>query len=282
MKRIFEDAFQDTLYFSCPVKYNLLVRQHPERARLCSFRDKVDRRPIDPPPIVQLKIEGCVNENYLQNIYYFVHCNLVHPVTLDEVNFYNRNRVCVGTTVQSLYKLKDVDNTDGGFFTFSDISIRVEGVFRLKFVLYEIRGMEAIALTKSYSNPFTVYPPKFFPGMAESTFLTRMFSDQGVRLRTRRENRAQPLKQKHPSVQEEHPSTPTLSFLDQPRTPPYMGHPVTPPPPSRYDRMHTPPSTPSLSSLVCSPEFKLKQRYAHKAANHALYTPRLKRTPALH
>lgn len=34
-----------------------------------------------------------------------------------------------------------------------------------------------------------VYPAKNFPGMAESTFLSRSFGDQGVRLRIRKEPR---------------------------------------------------------------------------------------------
>jgi hypothetical protein len=29
---------------------------------------------------------------------------------------------------------------DGGFFIFSDISVRLEGFYRLKFTLYEIEG----------------------------------------------------------------------------------------------------------------------------------------------
>ncbi|TIA87694.1 hypothetical protein E3P81_03816 [Wallemia ichthyophaga] len=38
--------------------YTVDIRQHAENARVCSFKEKerviVDRRPIDPPPIVQL------------------------------------------------------------------------------------------------------------------------------------------------------------------------------------------------------------------------------------
>ena len=63
-----------------------------------------------------------------------------------------------GTLVSSLHRLKDVDNTgtltlvdvvdvnvteltgpDGGFFVFGDLSVKVEGDFRLKFTLFEMR-----------------------------------------------------------------------------------------------------------------------------------------------
>jgi hypothetical protein len=39
------------------------------------------------------------------------------------------------------------------------------------------------------SDLTVVYAPKNFPGMSESTFLSRSFGDQGVRLRIRKEPR---------------------------------------------------------------------------------------------
>lgn len=51
-------------------------------------------------------------------------------------------------------------------------------------------------LPKTRSRPLAlgadrseVSPPKSFPGMAESTFLSRSFADQGVKLRIRKEPR---------------------------------------------------------------------------------------------
>lgn len=61
-----------------------------------------------------------------------------------------------GTLVSSLHRLKDVDNNgkfllrrspacsdqtraDGGFFVFGDLSVKIEGEFRLKFSLFEMR-----------------------------------------------------------------------------------------------------------------------------------------------
>ena len=59
-----------------------------------------------------------------------------------------------GTLVSSLHRLKDVDNSgtfsivitslyvltlaDGGFFVFPDVSVRLEGEFRLRFSLFEM------------------------------------------------------------------------------------------------------------------------------------------------
>lgn len=66
-----------------------------------------------------------------------------------------------GTLVSSLHRLKDIDNNgmltvfpasvspgksvrlthkaDGGFFVFGDLSVKVEGEYRLKFNLFEMR-----------------------------------------------------------------------------------------------------------------------------------------------
>ncbi|KAG6843724.1 hypothetical protein H0H87_001252 [Tephrocybe sp. NHM501043] len=37
-------------------EYHLTVRQEPKQARMCGVGGKADRRPIDPPPIVQLRV----------------------------------------------------------------------------------------------------------------------------------------------------------------------------------------------------------------------------------
>jgi hypothetical protein len=94
-----------------------------------------------------------------------------------------------GTLVSSLHRLKDTDNNDGGFFVFGDLSVKIEGFFKIQFTLYEVRGKEVEYITAITSEPFQVHPAKNWPGMAESTFLTRSFSDQGVRLRLRKEPR---------------------------------------------------------------------------------------------
>jgi hypothetical protein len=36
-------------------KYVLILRQQPQRAKVCGMKER-DRRPIDPPPIVQIKL----------------------------------------------------------------------------------------------------------------------------------------------------------------------------------------------------------------------------------
>lgn len=152
----------------------------------------VDRKPIDPPPIVQLivSIRKDPTRRFLTCPYYLCICRLVLAQpgnSPDEI----RENDLVGTVVSSLYSLKDTDNSQGGFFVFPDLSCRREGTYRLEFSLYEIMPSERTCQLRARtdSDPFVVYPQKFFPGMSESTFLTRSFSDQGVRLRLRKDSR---------------------------------------------------------------------------------------------
>ena len=95
----------------------------------------------------------------------------------------------VGSLASSLHRLKDLDNNDGGFFVFGDISVKIEGIFRLKFTLFEILAGQVVSLQTIVSEEFTVYSAKNFPGMSESTLISRSFGDQGVRIRIQKENR---------------------------------------------------------------------------------------------
>ncbi|KAF3207596.1 hypothetical protein TWF191_000985 [Orbilia oligospora] len=131
------------------------------------------------------------------------------------------NQALAGTLVSSLHRLKDIDNTDGGFFVFGDLSVKVEGQFRLRFSLFEISSSEVHYIKSITSAPFTVYPMKNFPGMSESTFLSRSFGDQGVRLRIRKEPRTlvrkrayrPPPPEAYASAQMRRPSSPDSHYI---------------------------------------------------------------------
>lgn len=100
--------------------------------------------------------------------------------------------------------------TPAGYFIFSDLSVRHEGKYRLSFSLYEQlkdpedadRPMEGVDSGPdmpvdgclSYrmdvrSEPFTVFSAKKFPGLSESTNLSRTVAEQGCRVRIRRDVR---------------------------------------------------------------------------------------------
>jgi hypothetical protein len=43
-----------------------------------------------------------------------------------------RTRSTSGSIVSSLYRLKDLTGTEGAFFVFPDLSVRMEGTYKLK------------------------------------------------------------------------------------------------------------------------------------------------------
>jgi len=164
----------------------LLIRQQPQFARVAVGKEK-DRKPVDPPAVIQLKISSDQDpaQNYLQSPYYFMSCSLVGttegtaPATL--------GASLAGTCVSSLHRLKDSSNQDGAYFVFGDLSIKLEGKFALQFNLYELRKMECRYIKSVQCEPFIVHPSRTWPGMQESTYLTKVLFDQGVKLRIRKE-----------------------------------------------------------------------------------------------
>ncbi|KAF2267531.1 hypothetical protein CC78DRAFT_456854 [Lojkania enalia] len=120
-------------------------------------------------------------------------CTSLYKVDKNEAWDGGGSKSLAGSLVSSLHRLKDVDNKDGGFFVFGDISVKVQGSFRLHFSLFDLQkdACEVQYLGSITSDPFkAVLLPKDFKGMDESTYLSRAFSDQGVRLRLRKEPRA--------------------------------------------------------------------------------------------
>ncbi|KAG1105418.1 hypothetical protein G6F39_000494 [Rhizopus arrhizus] len=177
------------------IKYHLTIRQQPKQSRMCGIGEKADRRPIDPPPIVQFQVMDPNlppnDKTYLQNPYYFMYASLMAADLDEELHLLRdgKTRSTTGSVVSSLYHLKDIDNTDAGFFVFPDLSVRMEGSYRLKLSLFEIVGKEVFHCESIISNQFFVYSAKKFPGMEESTFLSRSFADQGLKIRIRKELR---------------------------------------------------------------------------------------------
>ncbi|KAI8880126.1 hypothetical protein K501DRAFT_225376 [Backusella circina FSU 941] len=191
------------------IDYQLNLRQQPKQSRMCGVGEKADRRPIDPPPIVQLKVfDNSLppnDKNYLQNPYYFMYASLMAADLDEELHLLRdgKTRSTTGSVVSSLYHLKDIDNTDAGFFVFPDLSVRMEGSYRLKLSLFEIIGKEVFHCKSIISDVFFVYSAKKFPGMEESTFLSRSFADQGLKIRIRKELRQRRKQSKTGDMEEE-------------------------------------------------------------------------------
>ena len=175
-----------------PQSCRLSIRQQPHEALVTLEGKEKVRKPVDPPPILELTVSNAEDpqQQFLQNPYLFV-CASLFKADKDEPYHNSGDKILAGTLVSSLHRLKDISNKDGGFFVFGDISVKVQGTFRLHFSLYEFHKdhNEIHFLTESISEKFKVLLPKDFKGMEESTYLSRAFSDQGVRLRLRKEPR---------------------------------------------------------------------------------------------
>ncbi|RUS21810.1 hypothetical protein BC937DRAFT_91402 [Endogone sp. FLAS-F59071] len=123
--------------------YQLLVRQHPLHARMCGFGEK-DRRPIDPPPLVQLFIRDDKGDdaNTLQNPFFVLHVTLWSEDGNEERNIISNSpkcaRILMGSLVSSPSLLKNNEGERGLYFAFPDLSIRTEGRYTLKFSLMKL------------------------------------------------------------------------------------------------------------------------------------------------
>ncbi|KAF4975596.1 hypothetical protein FZEAL_7638 [Fusarium zealandicum] len=174
-------------------EYRLTIRQQPVAARSCGFGER-DRRVVDPPPIVQLIIEGPnlsqeQISKQLRYCHYVMSCSIYDESGARDMSFmpeeYRQQRRLMGSLVGAPFVGKDEYGDEGCFFCFPDLSCRTPGSFRLKFSLVKIDPARARelrhfpVLVEAKSEVFTVYTAKDFPGMQASTSLTKRLKEQG-------------------------------------------------------------------------------------------------------
>ncbi|KPV76190.1 uncharacterized protein RHOBADRAFT_42518 [Rhodotorula graminis WP1] len=179
-----------------PNLYHLDVRQQPRQARMAGSGEKADRRPIDPPPIIRLRIrrpsarkkpahlltdDDLATPTLTHTLFMFA--SLVEEDSEQEMFEVcgSKTAVVSGSVVSSLFHLRDQS-----CFVFPDMSVRMEGRWRFKMSLYEVSEDGAEFRTSILTDVFQVYSSKRFPGMSKSTELSRSFAQQGLKLRIRR------------------------------------------------------------------------------------------------
>lgn len=225
--------------------YQLKVIQQPERARACGSGAKckfspddrrckpgsrlltwiasADRRPVDPPPVVELRIfEGdSMNDitfSHNANFMLFASLESARPIAQGRVPQTPASfPVLTGIPVSSMAYLDRP--SPAGYFIFPDLSVRHEGKYKLAFTLYEeVKEAKDADVEPALNHPdhpknkhivlgpyapkewfhwrlevqsaaFSVYSAKKFPGLAESTALSRIVAEQGCRVRIRRDVR---------------------------------------------------------------------------------------------
>ncbi|KAG0198352.1 hypothetical protein BGX28_008205 [Mortierella sp. GBA30] len=107
-------------------------------------------------------------------------------------------RILMGSLVVSPVLLNNAEGVPGWYFSFPDLSIRTEGVYTLKFSLMRFGsfdflnnedGHASTLVAEEISEPFTVFSAKKFPGMTESTELSKAFAKQGLKIPIRNDLR---------------------------------------------------------------------------------------------
>lgn len=105
-------------------------------------------------------------------------------------------RNLIGSLCVSAFKLTDTESQMGIWFILQDLSVRTEGTFRLKmnFVNVGARNSSsslnttaAPVLASVFSEVFQVYSAKKFPGVIESTALSKCFATQGIKIPIRKD-----------------------------------------------------------------------------------------------
>ncbi|KAF9200315.1 hypothetical protein BGZ49_009469 [Haplosporangium sp. Z 27] len=108
-------------------------------------------------------------------------------------------RILMGSLVVSPILLNNPEGVPGWYFSFPDLSIRTEGVYTLKFSLMRFGSFDFLSsdgghastlVAEEISEPFTVFSAKKFPGMTESTELSKAFAKQGLKIPIRNDLRA--------------------------------------------------------------------------------------------
>ncbi|KAF9419169.1 hypothetical protein BGZ94_009507 [Podila epigama] len=109
-------------------------------------------------------------------------------------------RILMGSVVVSPVLLYNEHGVQGWYFSFPDLSIRTEGVYSLKFTLMRLGSFDfntpadeyndqSPVIAEATSQPFTVFSAKKFPGMTESTPLSKAFARQGLKIPIRNDLR---------------------------------------------------------------------------------------------
>lgn len=120
------------------------------------------------------------NARYVQNPFFVLHVTLWSEDTQFErsiiLNEPKCTRVLMGSIVSSPNILRNVEGELGCYFCFPDLSIRTEGRYTLKFSLIRLDSDKELTrepprtIMEIFSDPFTVYSAKKFPGMT-GTFI---------------------------------------------------------------------------------------------------------------
>jgi hypothetical protein len=215
-------CFTRTTVGNKELTYVLNVVQQPERSRAYDSR-RSDRRPIDPPPAVSLLVYERRNDRQV-DITFSYEATFFLFATLEAAPSHGRSIISSLGSNHNVPVLRGCPVSGGGYwdrpakaiyFIFPDMFAGHEGNYRLCFSLYEMTSnsengdVAAVEVDIGNRNRqhsrdaapprdefswrininsamFTVSRAQEYPGLAESTPLSRVLIEQSVRLKMRR------------------------------------------------------------------------------------------------
>lgn len=194
--------------------YSVFLRQEPVAARACGSADRPDRRPVDPTVILQLRLPHST-EMFTDGptMTFFCMATLLKDAAGEASGDQPAgpgspapmpNSLLTGTTLSSIFYMKEpgTGKQGGAYFVFPDLNVRSEGAYRLRFDVFRMQEQAVHPVAHCISQTFTVYSAKRFPGMTNSTELSKLCSEQGLKirirkdLRVRKHSQVEPLKKK--------------------------------------------------------------------------------------
>ncbi|KAI5252051.1 hypothetical protein E4T42_03685 [Aureobasidium subglaciale] len=107
-------------------------------------------------------------------------------------------RNLIGSLTVNANQLRDPQGKEGHWFVLQDLSVRTEAAFRLKMSFFDVgaglgEGGSKLSTGKRpvlatvFSEPFQVFSAKKFPGVIESTELSKCFAGQGIKIPIRKD-----------------------------------------------------------------------------------------------
>ncbi|KAG6010163.1 hypothetical protein E4U21_007640 [Claviceps maximensis] len=166
-----------------------------------TYRSDGGGHPLPPQPTVSSyhrNSNTCGPPGYLQD-----HGSLARMAIVggQPQGMFTRN--LIGSLAASAFRLSDTEDRIGIWFVLQDLSVRTEGPFRLRFSFVnvgppsgaprdagapKINKRRAPILACCFSEVFNVYSAKKFPGVCESTPLSKTFATQGIKIPIRKDS----------------------------------------------------------------------------------------------
>ena len=103
------------------------------------------------------------------------------------------NRVLFGESFTHACSILDLSGKPTIFFVFSDLSVKLEGLFRPRYRFFDLHSRagapDVPIMAECFGGCFAVYSTKEFPGLKRSTPLTKHLSRWGIRVNIRETER---------------------------------------------------------------------------------------------